>query len=85
MKKLSSLLLAIVLFCVSAARAGSVPLDEIIGSALKGGAPAAEVSHTALVYLGTLLSPLDMKVWHASSWEDVPFVSVTDTWSSASP
>ncbi|MBR4501185.1 MAG: hypothetical protein IKP22_04775 [Clostridia bacterium] len=80
MKKLFSLSLALVFLCMSAARAGSVPLVEIIEAAREGEKPAdtAKVSHTAMVYLGTLLSPEELKVWHVSSWEDVPFVSVTD-------
>ena len=92
MKKMPFLLISLVLICISAARAGSVPWVEIVetlregktpaadtadGSAA-GKSPSAEVSHTAMVYLGTLRSPEELEVWHVSSWEDVPFVSVTD-------
>ena len=92
MKKLPFLLLALVFFCLSAARAGSIyseelidavqggktPAEDVSDDAPAGKTPAAKVSHTARVFLGTLLFPEELKVWHVSAWEDVPFVSVTD-------
>ncbi len=63
---------------IKAVQGGESPETVVPDDAPAREVPDAEISHTARVYLGTLLSPEELKVWHVSTWEDVPFVSVTD-------